>query len=204
MDECGMPHVDNATLQCGNAPIFMAGDVNGRRPVLHEASAEGEIAGQNAATFPAVHPGKRTTALSIMFTDPPCATIGAPPSETSVVSTGSYAHQGRAKIEARAVGLVRIYAEGTTGAISGAVLLGPGMDHMAHLLAWAIERGETATRMLELPFYHPTLDEGLKPPLREICDSIGSPTLAQSTASGGRVTPSEVARSTTGMNRRHE
>lgn len=175
----GMPHVDNATLQCGNAPIFIAGDANGRRPVLHEASAEGVIAGRNAATYPDVRPGKRTTALSIMFTDPPMATIGAPPAETSIVGTGSYAQQGRAKIEARAAGLVRIYADRTAGLISGAVLLGPGMDHMAHLFAWAIERGETATRMLELPFYHPTLEEGLRGPLREIRESIGSPCLPQ-------------------------
>jgi len=26
--------------------------------------------------------------------------------------------------------------------------------------AWAIERGETATKMLELPFYHPTFEVG--------------------------------------------
>jgi dihydrolipoamide dehydrogenase len=47
------------------------------------------------------------------------------------------------------------------------------MDHMAHLFAWAIERGETVARMLELPVYHPILEEGLKPPLRQICESVG-------------------------------
>jgi dihydrolipoamide dehydrogenase len=47
------------------------------------------------------------------------------------------------------------------------------MDHVTHLFAWAIERGETATRMLDLPMYHPTGEEGLKQPLREICESIG-------------------------------
>jgi dihydrolipoyl dehydrogenase len=49
------------------------------------------------------------------------------------------------------------------------------MDHIAHLLGWAIERHETAIQMLKLPFYHPTLDEGLKPALREICECIGGP-----------------------------
>jgi dihydrolipoamide dehydrogenase len=51
-------------------------------------------------------------------------------------------------------------------------MLGPAMDHMAHFLAWAIERGETATSMLELPFYHPTFEEGLKPALHEICKAV--------------------------------
>ncbi len=137
----------------------------------HEASAEGVIAGRNAALFPNVRPGKRTTPLSITFADPPLATIGAQPSKSTVVGTASYANQGRAKLEARAEGLVRIYAEPNNGGLTGAILLGPGMDHIAHLLAWAIERGETASRLLTLPFYHPTLEEGLKPALRDICQA---------------------------------
>ncbi len=44
-DKRGIPNFDPRTLQCGEAPIFIAGDVNQDRPVLHEASAEGTIAG---------------------------------------------------------------------------------------------------------------------------------------------------------------
>jgi dihydrolipoamide dehydrogenase len=171
-DERGIPQFDTKTLQCKNAPIFMAGDVDGERPVLHEASSQGVIAGRNAATFPEVRPGKRFVPLSIMFTDPPLATVGGPPSDSTIVGVGSYDNQGRAKIDACAAGLVRIYADGASGAITGAILLGPAMDHIAHLFAWAIERKETASRMLELPFYHPTLEEGLKQPLREISELI--------------------------------
>jgi dihydrolipoyl dehydrogenase len=174
MDERGVPHFDGATLQCGDAPIFLAGDVDGQRPVLHEAAAEGTIAGRNAAAFPNLERAKRAVPLSIMFTDPPLATIGAPPSDSTIVGTGSYADQGRARIDACNSGLVRIYANRETGAITGAVLLGPAMDHIAHLFAWAIERGETAARMLELPLYHPTFEEGLAPPLRQICESVGT------------------------------
>jgi len=47
--------------------------------------------------------------------------------------------------------------------------IGAYTHHIAHLLAWAIERGETAAALLKLPFYHPTFEEGLKPALREIC-----------------------------------
>tara|TARA_R110002049_G_scaffold79454_4_gene202409 strand:- start:1399 stop:1587 length:189 start_codon:yes stop_codon:yes gene_type:complete len=39
----------------------------------------------------------------------------------------------------------------------------------AHLLVHAIQRGETASDLLNMPFYHPTLEEGLKSALREIC-----------------------------------
>jgi dihydrolipoamide dehydrogenase len=54
-------------------------------------------------------------------------------------------------------------------------MVGPGMDHIGHLLAWAIERGETATSILRHPFYHPTFEEGLKSALREICNAVEAP-----------------------------
>ena len=174
-DEHGVPKFDPSTLQCGGAPIFVAGDVNAQRPVLHEASSEGAIAGRNAASFPKLRKAKRTVPLSIMFTDPPLATIGAHPSDAMVVGSASYADQGRARVEARNAGLVRIYADPDSGIIAGAALFGPGMDHIAHLFAWAIERRETADTLLQLPFYHPTFEEGLKPALRAICEAVKSP-----------------------------
>ena len=48
------------------------------------------------------------------------------------------------------------------------------MDHIAHVFAMAIERRETAETLLQLPFYHPTFEEGLKPALREICEAVKS------------------------------
>jgi len=177
-NERGVPKFDPSTLQCGDAPIFLAGDVDAQRPVLHEASSEGAIAGRNAASFPKVRKAKRAAPLSIMFTDPPLATIGAHPSDAMVVGSASYADQGRARVEARNAGLVRIYAGTDTGIIAGATLFGPGMDHIARLFAWAIERRETADT-LQLPFYHPTSEEGLKPALREICEAVKSPDLGE-------------------------
>jgi dihydrolipoamide dehydrogenase len=172
MDKHGTPLFDRNTMQCGTAPVFMAGDACGQVPVLHEAASEGAIAGRNAASFPTVHPASRSVAFATMFTDPPLAVVGKPDADRDVIGSASYADQGRAKVEARNVGLVRLYADRQHGRLIGAVMLGPAMDHMAHLLAWAIERGETATRLLELPFYHPTFEEGLKPALHEICRAV--------------------------------
>jgi dihydrolipoamide dehydrogenase len=174
IDEHGVPDFDSATLQCGDAPIFLAGDADGDRPVLHEASFEGTIAGRNAALFPDVRRAKRAVSLSIMFTDPPLATVGAPPADGDIVGTGFYADQGRAKVDACNSGVVRLYADQGSGAITGAVLLGPAMDHIVHLFALAIERGETAASMLALPIYHPTFEEGLKLPLRQICEAAAA------------------------------
>jgi dihydrolipoamide dehydrogenase len=64
LDDRGVPQVNDTTLQCGDAPIFLAGDVDGSRPVLHEAVFEGFLAGRNAAMFPNVQKSKRTVPLS--------------------------------------------------------------------------------------------------------------------------------------------
>lgn len=44
LDDHGTPEYDRESMQCGAAPIFIAGDANAAVPVLHEASAEGQIA----------------------------------------------------------------------------------------------------------------------------------------------------------------
>ncbi len=53
-------------------------------------------------------------------------------------------------------------------------MVGPGMDHIGHLLVLALIHGETASSLLDMPFYHPTLEEGLKSGLREICQAAHS------------------------------
>jgi dihydrolipoamide dehydrogenase len=37
------------------------------------------------------------------------------------------------------------------------------------MLTWAIQSRLTATQLLAMPFYHPTIEEGLKQALRTIC-----------------------------------
>ncbi len=179
LDDHGMPDFDRETMQCGTAPIFIAGDADHDRAVLHEASAEGTIAGRNAASYPEVTPGKRTVPFAITFTHPNVAVIGKIAKDDdadSVIGTASYDDQGRAKVEACNAGLVRFYADRRDGRLTGASMTGPAVEHSAHLIAWAIQSGWTATEVLDLPFYHPTFEEGMKDALRSICSEVHSPT----------------------------
>ncbi len=174
LDDKGMPEFDPQTLQCGDAPIFMAGDANGFRPVLHEATAEGEHAGHNAACWPDVAKRDCGVNMAVVFTRPGSATIGTPPDpedDEFVMGEASYADQGRARIEQRDDGLVRIYAHRQSGKISAASLCAPEAEHLTHLLAWSV--GQTASDLLARPFYHPTLEEGLKDALRTIRNAAG-------------------------------
>lgn len=167
--------ISPATLQCGDAPIFMAGDADHSRPVLHEAQAEGTLAGRNAACFPEMITGRRMVPFSIIFTDPALANIGELDGKDSVIASASYEDQGRAKVEGVNRGLPRLHADSANGKLIGAVLATPAAEHMAHFLVMAIDRDLTASEIPPLPFYHPTFEEGLKPALREICSRTGGP-----------------------------
>jgi dihydrolipoamide dehydrogenase len=174
LDDRGTPVFDCATMRCGDSSVFIAGDADGTRAVLHEASDEGAIAGRNAALYPETSPARRTVPFAIMFTDPSVAVVGDPTAEGTIAGTSSYADQGRARAMGTNRGLARLLADPVEGRILGATIAAPAGEHLGHLMAWAIEQGLTATKLLDLPIYHPTYEEGLKAALREICAGAGT------------------------------
>lgn len=175
LDDHGTPMFDEQTLQCSSSPVFIVGDANHDLPILHEASSEGAIAGNNAATHPDVQSFSRSTRLQIMFTEPNMAIIGEDPGDDTVTGRVDYKDQGRARAMGVNQGVCEIYARTGCGTITGACLVGPGAEHLAHLLAWSIEHGATASDLLDKPFYHPTIEEGLKTALKQICHGLHLP-----------------------------
>lgn len=170
--EKGMPLFDAETMQCGESNIFFAGDVNGQKALLHEASDEGDIAGENAALFPHVLKGHRRVPLAVVFTDPEMGSCGASFSElepgTFVTGKIDFSTQGRSRILNKNKGMLHVYAEKKTGKILGAEMIGPRAEHLLHLIAWSIGFSATASDLLKMPFYHPTVEEGIRTALRDI------------------------------------
>jgi dihydrolipoamide dehydrogenase len=158
-------------LQCGASGIFIAGDANNDAPLLHEAADEGRIAGENAARYPDVRPASRRTALSIVFSDPQLAVVGSRYADlapgTFVTGKVSFEDQGRSRVMLRNRGLLHVYADATTGVLRGAEMIGPDAEHLGHLLAWAMQQKLTVAQVLEMPFYHPVVEEGLRTALRD-------------------------------------
>ncbi|AOF99520.1 FAD dependent oxidoreductase family protein [Blastomonas sp. RAC04] len=169
LDDKGVPCHDRATMRCGDSNVFLAGDVAADLPLLHEASHDGAIAGRNAAAYPAPVPTDRYVPFSITFTDPQVVTIGKAEEDGAVSGTADFTDQGRARVEARNKGALTLYAAAPDGVLIGADLVAPAGEHLGHLLAWAIQQKMTATQVLEMPFYHPTIEEGLKQALRTVC-----------------------------------
>ena len=171
LDARGVPLFDRNTLRCGDTHIFIAGDVNDDLPLLHEAADEGRIAGDNAARFPHVQANPRRAPLAIVFTDPQLAVVGGRYADldlpNTIVGAVSFEDQGRSRVMLRNRGLLHVYADAASGAFLGAEMIGPEAEHIAHLLAWALQCGLTIERMLEMPFYHPVVEEGLRTALRD-------------------------------------
>ena len=170
LDEHGLPPFDPRSTQVGDLRVFIAGDVDQQRPLLHEAADDGHVAGMNALADE-VRCYQRRAGLSIVFTDPEVAVVGQ--SFASLqgrdFETGSvdFARQGRARAGQRNQGRLALYADRAGGKLLGAELCAPGGEHLAHLLGLAVARGLTVHDLLAMPIYHPVLEEGLRTALRD-------------------------------------
>ena len=115
--------------------------------------------------------GLRRTPLAIVFSDPQLAVVGTRYAElapgTFVTGEVSFEDQGRSRVMLRNKGLLHVYADADTGLLRGAELIGPDAEHLGHLLAWAIQAGFTVAQALDMPFYHPVIEEGLRTALRD-------------------------------------
>ncbi|GAB5478380.1 MULTISPECIES: dihydrolipoyl dehydrogenase [Gammaproteobacteria] len=179
LDERGMPEFDPFTLRCGDSHIFIAGDVNNDRPLLHEAADEGRIAGDNAGAWPEVRTGRRKTPMAVVFTEPQIASVGLNIHQVDercqgcfAVGEVSFEDQGRSKVIGKNRGLLRVYGEHGSGLFMGAQMFGPAAEHLAHLLAWCVQKRMTVSEMLEMPFYHPVIEEGLRTAIKDLSKKL--------------------------------
>lgn len=176
LDDNGMPVFDPNTMQLGDLPVYLAGDVNGSKQILHEAGDEGKIAGYNAAYGYSVA-FQRKTHLGITFSDPNVATVGKTWAELAgnedvVVGEMRMGPVGRALIMGKNKGIMRVYVDKHTAQILGATLVSTKGENVAHLIAWAIQLGLTVFEVLRLPFYHPVIEEALQACLYDVLKKL--------------------------------
>ncbi len=180
LDAQGIPEFDPTTMKIKDHSIYIAGDVDTVRPLLHEAADEGRIAAYNAAHQ--IQCFERRILLRILFTEPNIAVVGkaykALDEGSFVTGEIDFSDQGRAKIMCLNKGLLRVYADKKSGLLLGAELIAPGGEHLAHLLAWAMDMKLTAFDILQMPFYHPVIEEGLRTALRQITKKVENKTSA--------------------------
>jgi dihydrolipoamide dehydrogenase len=155
----GVPLFDSRTMQCGSSHIFIAGD--------------------NAGRYPDIRPGLRRAALTAAFTEPNIVTLGssykdlcAPGKPKFAIGQVSFENQGRSRVMLQNQGMLRVYGEYGTGRFLGAEMIAPRGEHLGHLLAWAVQSRMTVGEMLEMPFYHPVVEEGVRTALRDLATEL--------------------------------
>lgn len=167
LDERGMPPFDVFTTQVGDKPIFIAGDVNTYRPILHEAGHEGAIAASNAITYPEMVRFARKTPLGVAFTDPQVGVFGISFSELDMASSviakfDLERNNGRAIVMEEDKGIIVLYADKNSRQLLGGELVMHNAEHLTHLLTWAVAQQLTVKELLDMPFYHPVLEEAVE------------------------------------------
>ena len=171
LNDDGLPSLERGQLNVPGTRVYFAGDVASGPALLHEASDEGRIAGY-AAVRDRDADFCRRVPLQIVFTDPQIASVGATWAEVQASDTGfaigtaSFDAAGRKLLARASGGAVHIYAEKATARLLGAALFAPEAEHIAHLLAYAIDHGADLRDLLRMPFYHPTHEEVLRRAIR--------------------------------------
>jgi dihydrolipoamide dehydrogenase len=172
LDDHGTPLFEETTRRCGDSAIFIAGDANAWRPVLHEAARGGRIAGEVAAGGEGSRP---LPYLSIAFTEPNLVEVGARFDELpkgAAIGCATVTDNGRADVEGEDAGIVRLYGD-AAGTLIGATIVAPGGEHLGHLVALGIDRGIDVATFADQAWYHPTVEEMLQSAARNLAGIEG-------------------------------
>lgn len=164
--------VHHATKQLADFPIFIIGDAFTQTPLQHEAANEGRNVVSSCLNFPNIHNLNNLAPLGIVFCSPEMGIAGQnfatlSKSDTAFVTGfASYEKQGRALVLGKNKGAVEVYVDQQSRKLLGAELFVESAEHMSHLLSWIIAEQLTIDEILAKPFYHPTLEEGLRTALK--------------------------------------
>lgn len=183
LDDKNRPqNLDIHTGQIGELDAYIIGDANAHIPLLHVASDEGFSAG-NAVCKNNENAYIRAPAVpfSIIFCEPQITNVGMslPEIEDSnleyVIGKVSFDNQGRSRVMGVNCGLLHIYSCKNTHTILGASMVGPDAEYIGHIIANAITNDLSVKNLLDMPFYHPTILEGLRTALRDVQDQMSIP-----------------------------
>ncbi len=162
----------------GQPHIFAAGDVIGRRMVVHLAHIEAGIAAENAIDETS-HSWSRRANLEVVFTDPEFAFAGLSADQARAaghnVATASRESRltGRLHLAGDKFGFGELIADADTHVLLGAGLLCKSAGELIHLPAYLIEHQETAQAGSMNEYYHPTKTEIVGNMIDDLCAGFG-------------------------------
>jgi len=168
----------NAWQQTTNERVYAGGDACGPHDVVHLAVAQGELAAKHAFGQNDLEPIDADQRLSVVFTDPPLASLGRTEADLETrgvkffAASHPFADHGKSILMNAKAGFVKILADATTGRLLGAEIVGVQGDSLIHCLSGPLALKATVRDLLKAPWYHPTLAEILTYPLEEIAGKL--------------------------------
>ncbi len=150
-----------------NVPnVYAIGDLNGRMPLAHVASAQGilaaeMIAGENPAPFDLRYVPRGT------YTSPQVASFGLREAEAKeqgieiAVGMFPFLANGKALALGENVGFVKIISDATTHEMVGGVIVGPEATELLPELVLAAKSELTPEEIARTVHAHPTLNEAV-------------------------------------------
>jgi mercuric reductase len=159
--------------------IFGAGDVVGKRMVVHHAHIEAGIAAENAVKEGDRKWTKRSN-IQVVFSDPEFAFAGLKP---GAARKAGHHHLVSASAESRDIGKLHLAgddfgfgefsADAKSGLLMSAGLLCNDASNLIHLPAYAIDHDHTVFQLEDAEFYHPTKIEIISEIGDALCRKLG-------------------------------
>ncbi len=162
----------------GSQHIFAAGDVAGKRMVVHHAHIEAGIAAENACSEGDRRWTKRSN-IQVIFSDPEFAFAGMTYAAAEaaghqlVTATGESRDVGKLHLAGDDFGFGEFAADARTAKLISAGLLCNDASNLIHLPAYAIDHEHTAHQLEDAEFYHPTKMEIVTEIGDKLCRELG-------------------------------
>ncbi len=162
----GYVPVDLATMETAIPGVYAVGDIVAGTPQLaHAGFAEGIAAITHIATGDAAPVDYRAIPL-VVYTSPEVAAVGLTEAQATEagfeveVHDHSFAGVGRAMIQGKTQGVVKIVAE-KGGPVLGATVAGPSAGELIHELMYAVGWEALPSEAAAFVHAHPTLSEAV-------------------------------------------
>ncbi|HEY4441171.1 MAG TPA: NAD(P)/FAD-dependent oxidoreductase [Candidatus Elarobacter sp.] len=157
--------VDATLRSVSNPRVFAAGDVIGRRQLVHTAAYGGRLAAANAFADPPIAAEWERWETHAVYTQPQIAVVGLDERACRArgievdVATVPAAEVGKALVAGEAEGYVKMLARRDDGRVVGVTLVTDDAIDLAGEAIALLDRGVTAREITAMPHLHPTMSE---------------------------------------------